>query len=197
MWDFFGSDEGQLQPRQPPAVPTQDPGATEILLREYHRALDTHDRYYDFIIRATAIGLSAISGLLYIVFEKGVKLHEWAYWLAPLLPIMIYAIIIMFIYRIILMSFYIRDIEERISDVANDQKIDFIHMENVFAHGLSSPKTGIPSFLSTYFLLFIFAAALYITVIVLSLSHISSLGATNFQKISFISFNICITMIFC
>jgi 4-hydroxybenzoate polyprenyltransferase len=140
------------------------PHPLRVLIDEYHRALNTNDRQYELIIRVASIGFTATAAGASFVAGRLSDLPELTFWVLPSLVVLLYAMIIQFVYRNIIFSYHIRDLEQRIQE---ESKLERLRIEAVTTRALTSLRTGFPPFLATYLLILIFGIAFYVTVVYL------------------------------
>jgi tellurite resistance protein TehA-like permease len=130
----------------------------ETLLKEYQHYRNAVDRRFDLILRTASVGFTTAGGLIYLISSNNVLLRDWSIGLAPMLLVLFYSMIILFIYEIIYMYFYIADLEKSVSE---ESRIPFLHFEHNIARGLSSFRTGSVSYLFSYLMIVLFAVVLY------------------------------------
>ncbi|GEM_PF-4571528 len=144
---------------------THDAQATQpldILLRDYYAKVGSSERLNDGIGRMAGTALPimlTLFGLLTV--NKGLAAE--VFWLIPLALVLLVGVLMQLIYRSVLISYYLRDLENRIQEMTGTTPFYF---ENMTGRALYSPRTGTPAFLVLYGMYFVVVAAAHFGLII-------------------------------
>lgn len=153
---------GTGEPEDEAATLGEQPPSLDILLRDYYAKVGASERINDGITRMGGTALAIIL-TVFGLLTVNKSLASAVFWLLPLVIVFLVGMLMQLVYRSVLVSYYIRDLEDRIRQVSGTTPFYF---EQLTGRALYSPRTGAPAFLVLYGMYFAVIATAYVGLIV-------------------------------
>ncbi len=109
------------------------------LLQEYLARNEQKQDSYRLIIQVAGIAVALFVGVAAYVLPNIGTIHEAVCWLLPTAFVIPYAIVLQLLFGLIFMSYYLRDLEDAISNIT---KLSLFNFQLAETRGLWSPRTG-------------------------------------------------------